>query len=48
MTRLHEVGHYFGMREARLAEFQLLEPDEQEELGQEKTPAGSPAGVEGC
>jgi predicted Zn-dependent protease with MMP-like domain len=27
-TLLHEVGHYFGMTEARLAEVELLEPDE--------------------
>ena len=28
LTRLHEVGHYFGMTEDQLAEFELIEPDE--------------------
>lgn len=28
LTLLHEVGHYFGMTEAQLAEVELLEPDE--------------------
>jgi len=28
LTLLHEVGHYFGMTEAQLAEFELLEPKE--------------------
>jgi predicted Zn-dependent protease with MMP-like domain len=28
LTLLHEVGHYFGMSEAQLAEFELLEPEE--------------------
>ena len=28
LTLLHEVGHYFGMTEAQLAEIELLEPEE--------------------
>jgi predicted Zn-dependent protease with MMP-like domain len=28
LTLLHEVGHYFGMTEDQLTEFELLEPEE--------------------